>query len=134
MKKLVLIFAFLMMAAIGHSQKPEVFNRYDKTVTITNNYGANILETTTMSVYGKKVRLITDYSECPNVTVCFVKYGEPHSIEIDIVDHKPVGEQWQFVTQKGEEDFTIRIESFFYADMIVYVRSGNVPKAEKKAK
>lgn len=133
MKRLFTILVFLMLAVSGFGQDSPVFNLQDETITIVTDYGANISGTVTRSVYGK-VRIVDINKERPDVCVWFVKRGEAHDFDIRVVNHAPKEGEWQFVTRKGEEDYTIALTDWQWADVFVLVTEGYDPQAKKHVK
>ena len=133
MKRLFLILAFALVTVSGFGQtrpRAEVDLQYDR-FTCWREYGVNTSLTMTRSIYGK-VRIITEGR--PDLYVCFVKQDEARNRSIRVVNHDPGEGEWQFVTRKGEEDFTIRITDIFNADLSVCVVEGYDPLTKKYVK
>lgn len=131
MKRLFYILVIVLLASsscFAQDRNP-VFNSENETITIVTNYGANILETVTQSVYGK-VRIVGP-DEVADVRVWFVKWGEVHDFNVRVVNHAPKKGEWQFVTKKGEEDYTIELTDWRWADVFVLVTEGYDPQAKK---
>lgn len=125
---LILIIA---LASINcFAQDRPVFHLRDKTITIVTDYGANISGSVTRSVYGK-VRIVDMKKEHADVRVWFVNWGHPHDFNVKVVDHAPKEGEWQFVTKKGEEDYTIALTDWKWADVFVLVTEGYDPQAKK---
>lgn len=133
MKRLFLIFAFALVAVSGFGQPRPVFHLDNETITIVTDYGANILGTVTRSVYGK-VRIVDMKKEHADLRVWFVNWGHPHDFNVKVVNHAPKDGEWQFVTRKGEEDFTIALTDWQWADVFVLVTEGYDPQAKKYVK
>ena len=131
MKRLFSILVIVLLAAAScfAQDRDPVFHSEDETITIVTNYGANILETVTQSVYGK-VRIVGP-NEVADVRVWFVKWGEVHDFNVRVVNHTPKEGEWQFVTKKGEEDYTIELTDWRWADVFVLVTEGYDPQAKK---
>ena len=132
MKRLLSILVIVLLAAAScFAQDRPVFHLQDETITIVTDYGANISGTVTQSVYGK-VR-IAGPKEVADVRVWFVKQGEVHDFDVRVVNHKPdrFKGEWQFVTKKGEEDYTIELTDWRWADVFVLVIKGYDPQAKK---
>lgn len=126
---LILAFALVTVSGFGQDRDP-VFHSEDETITFVTNYGANILETVRRSVYGK-VRIVDRNEECPDLRVWFVKWGEVHDFNVRVVNRAPKDGEWQFVTKKGEEDYTIELTDWRWADVFVLVTEGYDPQAKK---
>lgn len=133
MKRLFLVLAFALITVSGFGQdRDPVFHSEDETITIVTNYGANILETVKRSVFGK-VRIVGP-NEVADVRVWFVKWGEVHDFNVRVVNRAPKDGEWQFVTKKGEEDYTIELTDWRWADVFVLVTEGYDPQAKKYVK
>lgn len=133
MKRMFFTFVVLLASAICFSQENPVFNIEDKTINIVKEYGANISATVTRSVYGK-VRIVDASKECPDIRVWFVEAGQIHDFGVSVVDHSPKDGEWQFVSRKGDEDFTIGLSDPFQADVFVLVTGGYNPQTKKHVK
>lgn len=133
MKRLFTIFLFVILAVSGFGQDFPAYNAADETITIETIHGANLSSTVTRSVYGK-VRIVDTGKESPDVRVWFVKWGEAHDFNVRVVDNTPKDGEWQFVTRKGEEDYTIGLTGPFQADVFVLVTEGYDPQAKKHVK
>lgn len=130
MKRLVLILVIVLLAAGScFAQDRPVFHLQNKTITIVTDYGANISGSVTRSVYGK-VRIVGP-NEVADVRVWFVKWGEVHDFNVRVVNHAPKEGEWQFVTKKGEEDYTIALTDWKWADVFVLVTEGYDPQTKK---
>lgn len=70
------------------------------------------------SIYGK-VRIVTDSKEKADLWVYRAKKGEVHKFNIRIVDHEPNKGEWQIVTKKGDEDFSVYFTDVFEADVSI---------------
>ena len=132
MKRLFTILVSLNLVVACFAQDRPVFHPQDETITIVTDYGANISGTVTRSVYGK-VRIVGP-NEVADVRVWFVKRGEIHDFGVRVVDRTPKEGEWQFVTKKGDEDYTIRLTSWQQADVFVLVTEGYDPQAKKHVK
>ena len=133
MKRLFSILVIVLLAAVDcFGQDYPIYHVADKTITIETTHGANLTVTKTRSVYGK-VRIVGP-NEAADVRVWFVEKGHVHDFGVNVVDRAPKEGEWQFVTKKGEEDYTIRLTGPFQADVFVYVRSGYNPQTKKHVK
>ena len=134
LKKMFLILVFAVMAVVGFAQDRPVFHLQNKTITIVTDYGANISGSVTRSVYGK-VRIVGP-DEVADVRVWFVEKGHVHDFNVRVVEHTPNRKEgeWQFVTKKGEEDYTIALTDWEWADVFVLVTEGYDPQAKKYVK
>ncbi|MBQ6100886.1 MAG: hypothetical protein IJL04_01190 [Bacteroidales bacterium] len=130
MKRLFLIIALFAVAVSGFGQDRPVFHLQDETITIVTDYGANISGTVTRSVYGK-VRIVTDPMEHADLRVWFSNWGEAHDFDVSVVNRAPKEGEWQFVTRKGEEDYTIELTDWRWADVFVLVTEGYNPQTKK---
>ena len=133
MKKSISILVFLVAALTGIGQDYPIYNVADETITIETIHGANISGTVTQSVYGK-VRIVDINKECPDVCVWFVNWGEAHDFNVRVVNREPKEGEWQFVTKKGEEDYTIALTNWLDADVFVLVKEGYNPQTKKYIK
>ncbi|MBQ5959009.1 MAG: hypothetical protein IJL44_07485 [Bacteroidales bacterium] len=133
MKRLLIILSFVLVTVSGFGQDNHIYHAADKTITIETTHGANLTVTKTRSVYGK-VRIVDRNEECPDVRVWFVEKGHVHDFGVNVVNHAPKDGEWQFVTKKGEEDYTIGLTGPFQADVFVYVRSGYNPQTKEYVK
>ncbi len=133
MKRLFLIIAIFVVAMSSFGQDRPVFHLQEETITIVTDYGANISGTITRSVYGK-VRIVTDPKEHADVRVWFSNWGEAHDFNVKVVNRAPKVGEWQFVTKKGEEDYTIELTDWLWADVFVLVTEGYDPQAKKYVK
>ena len=133
MKRLFSILVIVLLAAAScFGQDRPMFHLQDKTITIVTDYGANISGTKTRSVYGK-VRIVGP-NEVADVRVWFVNWGEVHDFNVRVVNHVPKEGEWQFVTKKGEEDYTIALTDWKWADVFVLVTEGYDPQTKKYVK
>ena len=133
MKRLFLILVIVLLAAAScFAQDRPVFHLQNQTITIVTDYGANISGTVTRSVYGK-VRIVGP-DEVADVRVWFSNWGEAHDFNVRVVDRTPKEGEWQFVTHKGEEDYTIALTDWRWADVFVLVTEGYDPQAMKYVK
>ena len=133
MKRLFSILVIVLLAAAScFAQDRPVFHLQNQTITIVTDYGANISGTVTRSVYGK-VR-IAGPDEVADVRVWFSNWGEAHDFNVRVVDRTPKEGEWQFVTRKGEEDYTIALTDWRWADVFVLVTEGYDPQAKKYVK
>lgn len=133
MKRVFLILIIVLASINCFAQDRPVFHLQDETITIVTDYGANFSGTVTQSVYGK-VRIVDMNKECPDVCVWFVNWGHAHDFDVRVVDHTPKKGEWQFVTKKGEEDYTIALTDWQWADVFVLVTEGYDPQAKKYVK
>lgn len=129
MKRLVLILIIVLVSINCFAQDYPVYHVADETITIETTHGANLTVTKTRSVYGK-VRIVGP-NEAADVRVWFVKWGEVHDFNVRVVDRAPKEGEWQFVTKKGEEDYTIRLTDWLDADVFVLVTEGYDPQTKK---
>lgn len=129
MKRLFIIVSLVLTAVFGFAQGSPVYHSDDETITIVTDYGANISASVTRSVYGK-VRIVGP-NEHADVRVWFSNWGEAHNFNVRVVDRAPKEGEWQFVTKKGEEDYTIRLTDWLDADVFVLVTEGYDPQAKK---
>ena len=127
-----LLIIVLLAAGSCFAQDRPVFHLQNKTITIVTDYGANFSGTVTRSVYGK-VRIVGP-NEAADVRVWFVKWGEVHDFNVRVVNRTPKDGEWQFVTKKGEEDYTIALTDWQWADVFVLVTEGYDPQAKKYVK
>lgn len=103
---------------IGQTKpRPEVHLESDS-FTYYKEYAVGYSLSIRRSIYGK-VRIVTDANEEATLQVHFVKPGEIHHFNVKVVNRKPKDGEWQFVTKKGEEDFTIRVTDPFAADVLI---------------
>jgi hypothetical protein len=136
MKRLFSIFVIVLLAAAGcfgqTKPAPEI-DLYNERFSCYKEYGVNTSLVVTQSLYGK-VRIITKGRA--DLQVCFVKWGQPHKLDVRVVNHTPdrFKGEWQFVTREREEDFTIRITDIFDADISVLVTEGYDPLTKKYVK
>ena len=118
MKRLFIIVSLVLTAVFGFAQGSPVYHSDDETITIVTDYGANISASVTRSVYGK-VRIVGPNEHAD------VRFN------VRVVDRAPKEGEWQFVTRKGEEDYTIRLTDWLDADVFVLVTEGYDPQAKK---
>lgn len=135
MKRLFFIFILSLLSAgcLAQTRPRAEVDTYNGRFTCYREYGVNTSLAVTTSLYGK-VRVITEGR--PDLYVCFVRKGEAHKLNVRVVDREPnrLNGEWQFVTRKGDEDFTIRITDIFNADVSVLVTEGYDPMAKQDAK
>ena len=130
MKRMFYILVIVLLAEVDcFGQDYPIYHVADKTITIETTHGANLTVTKTRSVYGK-VRIVGP-NEAADVRVWFVNWGEVHDFNVRVVDCAPKEGEWQFVTKKGEEDYTIRLTDWIDADVFVLVTEGYDPQAKK---
>ena len=134
MKRLFPILVIVLLAAASSFGQgvPEV-DLYNHTFTYEDGTGVGLRVFHTRRLWGN-VRIVTDPYEREDLRIRFVNYGEPHSLDVSIVDKPVKEEQWHWVTRKGEEDFTIRITDGIDFDVSVLVVWGYDPKTKKFAK
>ena len=135
MKRMFLILVFALVTVSGFTQtrpRAEIDLELDR-FTCYREYGVNTSLSVTRSLYGK-VRIITEGR--PDLYVCFVGQDEARKRSVRVVNHEPdrFKGEWQFVTRKGEEDFTIRITDIFNADISVCVVEGYDPLTKQYIK
>lgn len=135
MKRLFSILVFVLLAAgscFGQTRpRAEIDLELDR-FTCYREYGVNTSLSVTQSLYGK-VRIIKEGR--PDLYVCFVGQNDARTRDIRVVNHEPDEGEWQFVTRKGDEDFTIRItDDFFNADISVCVVEGYDPLTKQYIK
>lgn len=135
MKRQFLIFAFIVVSVscFGQTMPSPEIDLFNERFSCYREYGVNTSLVVTQSLYGK-VRIITKGHA--DLQVCFVKTGQPHKLDVRVVDRTPdrFKGEWQFVTREGEEDFTIRITDIFNADISVLVTEGYDPLTKKHVK
>ena len=129
MKKFAIILAFFLFALSGFAQyRPEI-DIYNRRFTVEDGTGANWHTYYTKRLWGN-VRIVTDPKEPEDLRVRIVKYGEPHKLDISVVEKAVSEDQWHWVTRKGDEDFTIRIVEDYW-DISVLIISGYNPKTKR---
>ena len=138
MKKMFLILVFAVMAAascFGQTKPAPVVDLYNERFTCYKEYAVGCSLAVTQSLYGK-VRIVDINKECPDLCVWFVNYGEAHGLDVRVVNRAPdrFKGEWQFVTRKGDEDFTIALTDWKWADVFVLVTEGYDPQAKKYVK
>ena len=138
MKRMFLILVFAVMAAgscFAQTRPAPVVDLYNERFTCYKEYGVNTSLAVTQSLYGK-VRIVDINKECPDLCVWFVKWGDAHGLDVRVVNRTPdrFKGEWQFVTKKGEEDFTIALTDWKWADVFVLVTEGYDPQAKKYVK
>lgn len=130
----ILVFALLAAGSCFGQTRPraEIDLELDR-FTSYRVYGVNISYSVTQSLYGK-VRIIKEGR--PDLYVCFVGQDEARKRSVRVVNHEPdrFKGEWQFVTRKGEENFTIRITDIFNADISVCVVEGYDPLTKQYIK